>query len=144
MKKIKLTKNRYALVDAEDFDYLSQWKWQYGLVGYAYRSLDKKTKVYMHRCINKTPKGKFTDHINRDKLDNRKTNLRTVTGMENGRNRGKNKNNTSGYKGVSWDKSKKSWLAHIKVNYKLLFLGRFKDIKDAIKARKNGEEGHWT
>ena len=66
MKKIKLTKNRYALVDAEDFDYLSQWKWQYGLVGYAYRSLDKKTKVYMHRCINKTPV-----YVHRRRSDNR-------------------------------------------------------------------------
>lgn len=141
MKKVKLgNKNLFSLVDDSDFDWLNQRKWRLSTQGYAITG--KKKIILMHRLINKT--NGITDHINQNKLDNRRFNLRTVSGMENGRNRGKNKNNTSGYKGVSWDKSKNSWLAYIKVNYRMLFLGRFKDIKEAVKARKKGEKIYFT
>jgi len=97
----------------------------------------------MHRLIKQTSKGKITDHINQNKLDNRKINLRVVSGMENGRNRGIPKHNTSGIKGVAWDKSRNKWMASIRRNYKHIFLGRFEDIKNAIKARKLGEVKFW-
>jgi len=71
MKRIKLTQEKVALVDDADFEFLNQWKWFYHQTGYA-----KSCHRYMHRLINKTPKGFHTDHINRNKLDNRKSNLR--------------------------------------------------------------------
>ena len=75
-----------------------------------------------------------TDHINGDGLDNRKQNLRTCTHTENMRNRGKSKNNTSGFKGVSWHKRGKTWDAKIAHNKKLMHIGSFKDKEVAAKA----------
>ncbi len=77
---------------------------------------------------------KYVDHINGNKLDNRDTNLRECTAIQNCSNRGTGKNNTSGYKGVTWDKSRNKWKASIKVNYKLRNLGRFISKRDAARA----------
>ena len=156
MKKIKLTRNKWAIVDDEDYEYLNQWKWLCSSVGYAMRHCFDKEKykelgltskkhwqavecIYMHRFINKTSKGFETDHINKNKLDNRKCNLRTVTHSKNLMNTGLWENNTSGYKGISWYKRYKKWEAKICVNYKQIYLGRFKGLSDAIKARKKAE-----
>lgn len=75
------------------------------------------------------------DHINHDRLDNRPENLRDVTHVENTRNSKLSTANTSGTTGVYWDKSRKLWIASIKVNYKSISLGRYADIEDAIAAR---------
>lgn len=151
MKKIPVTGGKYALVDDEDFEFLMQWKWEETPNGYARRNESKttlsrrvkQTKFYMHRVVNSTPKGMDTDHINRNKLDNRKCNLRMVTRSENMRNTGLQRNNTSGYKGISWDKKRLLWESHIKNNDKKLFLGRYKKLADAIIVRKQAEERLW-
>lgn len=137
MGKIELTQGKFALIDPDDLIKIGQYKW-YLMNGYAATQINKK-KVYMHRLINNTPEGFETDHINGDKLDNRKENLRSVNKQQNGFNRGKNKNNTSGYKGVSFDKSKKKYLAHIKMDGKLYFLGRYETAIKAYLARKEAE-----
>jgi len=142
MKKIKLTQGKYALVDDDMFEYLNQWKWCITSTGYAI-TRNKSQIIYMHRLLNNTSIEMETDHINRNKLDNRRKNLRTSTKMLNGRNREENKNNTSGYKGISWKNRDKRWQAYIKVNYKLINLGHFKNLMDAIEARKKGEEIYW-
>jgi len=129
MKKIKLTQGKYALVDDVDYEYLNQWKW--------HAAKKSPVKVYMHRLINKTKNGQYTDHINRDTLDNRKNNLRTVTNQQNAFNCNLSKNNKSGYNGVHWHKNR--WVAKIKVNYKNIGLGRFTNKEDAINARREGE-----
>lgn len=147
MKKIKLTKNNFAIVDDEDFDYLNQWKWFLSDGGYAHRNkhirlgLNKYTckRIRMHRLINQTPNGFITDHINRNKLDNRKCNLRTANKSINSINRGKPVNNKSGTKGVYWDSWSKKWRAELVLNSKKITLGRYLSITDAIIARKNGE-----
>jgi hypothetical protein len=147
MKQIPLTQGKFAIVDDEDFDYLNQWKWFFSDGGYAHRNQHIRLGVYkytckrirMHRLINRTPFGLITDHINRDKLDNRKCNLRTVGKSINSINRDKPVNNKSGFKGVYWDTWSKKWRAELKINDKKVTLGRFLDIKDAIIARKNGE-----
>lgn len=133
MKYIKLTKGKRALVDNEDFESINKWKWHFDSTGYAVHK--GNGKVYMHQLVNKTPKGLFTDHINRNKLDNRRKNLRTCTQSMNMFNTGKQKNNTSGHTGVVWYKRDKTWQAQIKLNQKLIFLGRFTNIRDAIIAR---------
>jgi hypothetical protein len=75
MKKIPLTQGKFAIVDDEDFEYLNRWKWYFAPVGYATRGdghgRGNRTVVYMHRVVNKTTGGLVTDHINRNKLDNR-------------------------------------------------------------------------
>jgi len=138
MKKIPLSKGKFSIVDDEDFEYLKQWKWYYIGSGYAARDEGKRT-IYMHRDINQTPQWLRTDHINRKKLDNRRANLRDVTGSQNGINRGRNKNNTSGCRGVVWHKDSKTWGARIKIQYKTIYLGRFQEFKHAVLKRKKAE-----
>ena len=144
MKKIKLTKGYETLVDDEDFSYLNQWKWHYdSITGYAKRHFNNGRNFYLHRFVNKTPIGFHTDHINRNKLDNRRTNLRTVTRSKNQHNMGMFKNNTSGYKGVSWSKVMNKWESYIWNDNKKIKLGYFDSITRANSVRKNAEIGIW-
>jgi len=136
MKKIKLTQNKYALIDNEDYNLIKTYKW-YAAISrkkyYAVTNLNNKTKQ-MHRLIMNLKKDQIIDHINGNGLDNRKSNLRLCSNKENARNRGKNINNTSGYKGVTWSKEKNKWNARICFNYKDIYLGDYKNIKDAARA----------
>lgn len=133
-RRIKLTQGKSVIVDADDFGWLSQWKWHYG-GNYASR-VERGKRIYMHRVINDTPAGYFTDHLNRDKLDNRKINLRTVTKSENGLNRDIQSNNRSGVTGVTWFERQKSWHTTLSVNGHRKFLGYFKTLDEARLARK--------
>jgi hypothetical protein len=139
-KRIELTKGKFAIVDDEDFDFLSQWKWWIDSQGYAVRDeggRKNKRRILMHRFLNNTPDGYHTDHLNRKKLDNRRSNLMTRTCSQNILNSKLSKRNTSGFKGVEWYKNR--WVARIKIGYKNIYLGRFKNIADAIKARQEAE-----
>lgn len=139
MKKIKLTQGKYALVDKSDYDLLMHWTWSYAKVGYA-AAWDKVTKkiIYMHRLLNRTPKGLSTDHVNGNKLDNRRSNLRTCTQSQNTANRGLLKNNTSGAKGVHKrkDRNKSPWMAYIDIENGRKYLGNFPTKREAIKAHE--------
>ena len=136
-KRIELTKGKFTLVDDDMFDYLSQWKWCV-TNGYACRKYKNKD-IKMHRVINNTPDGLETDHINRNKLDNRRINLRSVTRRENSINHGLQRNNTSGHRGISYQEKYKSWRSYIKINSKQIHLGNYKNYEEAIKARKKAE-----
>lgn len=92
-----------AQVDEADFSNLNQYRWYLDSSGYALRNDDNGRPIRMHVQIMNTPKGKHTDHINRNRLDNRRENLRVVTVSQNLHNRPKQNNNTSGYKGVFCD-----------------------------------------
>ena len=94
----------------------------------------RKTSLFLHQLIMETPKGMVTDHINGDPLDNRKQNLRICTQAENVRNRRAGKNNTSGFKGVSWHKRTNSWHARIDHNKKPIHIGCFEDKEEAARA----------
>jgi hypothetical protein len=99
-----------------------------------------------HRLIFLMHKGylpKTIDHINGDRLDNRIENLRAATVGQNQHNRKTNANNTSGYKGVSWNKACKKWLSQIKLEGKRIHLGYFDNVEEAAEAvRKAREELH--
>jgi hypothetical protein len=150
-KKIRITKGKFAIVDDEDFEYLNQWRWCLHSAGYAVRVQHisgsgknrKRISYLMHQVVNKTIKGFHTDHINGDKLDNRKCNLRTLTASENIFYSGDRKNNTSGHKGVSWSKERNLWCAQIGHKKKVIPLGRYQKIEDAIKARVKAEKSLW-
>lgn len=94
--------------------------------------------VLTHRVAWAIATGKWPtrniDHINGIKNDNRLSNLREATTSENGMNRGMQANNTSGYKGVSWCKYKRKWVATIRVNRVGKILGRFASPEDAYEA----------
>lgn len=129
MKQIPLTQGKFAIVDDEDYEQLiAMGKWQYAKVGYAKRDIGgskNKKGVYMHRFIlGLSPgDGLIADHINRNKLDNRKVNLRICKQHQNSANSALNKNNTSGFNGVTFDKRKNKWMAKIQVRRKYLFCG---------------------
>jgi hypothetical protein len=151
VKYIELTKGYRAIVDDEDFEYLNSFHWVLSGNGYAIRreyikgsgkKNQKNRTIRMHKVVNKTPTGFITDHINQNKLDNRRNNLRTVNKSQNGFNRPAPSNNTSGVKGVYWTPETRKWRATIKVNYKKYHLGYFLDLKEAERARKQGELTH--
>jgi|ERR1044072_5227717 hypothetical protein len=135
MKEILLSKGYRALVDDEDYEFINQWKWCYLSTGYAVRE-DKNSKMLlMHRIVARTPKGKVTDHINGNKLDNRKSNLRVCTSAQNiAYTKKRNGNPASVYKGVSLDKRRGYWNAEIWHNYKKYYLGAFKEERHAAMA----------
>lgn len=148
MRQIELTRGKYAQIDNEDYEYLSQFKWyaEKKKCGryYARRSIitkGVKKGAWMHREIMGPPREMSIDHINGDGLDNRRENLRTCTHQQNMCNRKSRKDSTSKYLGVSWEKSKKRWRAGIAANGKNKKLGRFKTELEAaiiynIAARK--------
>jgi hypothetical protein len=144
MALIPLTQGKFAIVDDKDFEWLSKWKWYYdSFLGYAkrYIKIQGKTRsIYLHSVINNTPKKLQTDHINRNKLDNRRCNLRSVTKNQNKFNTGLWRHNTSGYKGVSWHKSYKRWEVYIGVNNQKINLGYFFNLEDAYRCRLKNEK----
>src|SRR4030066_2184242 len=112
MKEIKLTRGKVAIVDDEDYEWINQWKWHCNGQGYAERHCDipgKRTMIKMHRLILNTPNGMETDHINHNRLDNRKSNLRVRTRSQNAINTPIRSSNTSGKKGVDWKKNVGKW-----------------------------------
>jgi hypothetical protein len=137
-KEIPLTRGKIAIVDDEDYEYLSKHKWYAinsgGYATRAYMEDGKKIVVRMHRLIMNVPEDLVVDHIDGNTLNNQKANLRICTRAENCRNRGINKNNTSGYKGVYWNKSKKRWAASIRYNRKRVNCGHYKCEHEAAAA----------
>ncbi|MCE9567426.1 MAG: HNH endonuclease [Planctomycetes bacterium] len=136
-KAIPLNKGHIALVDADDYDCLSQWKWHISAKGYARRTviIDGKSRgISMHRQIMNTPDGMFTDHIDGDKLNNRRSNLRICTPEQNGFNLGPRRGTRSQYKGVTWHKRSGKWQARVKFENQILHLGLFENEIDAAAA----------
>ena len=132
MKTIPLTRGRVALVSDEDYTKLSAHSWHFD-GRYASGYMDGR-KVRMHRVIANTPNSMQTDHINGDKLDNRRDNLVVCTRSENIHNKPASRINTSGYRGVCWDKERGRWMAYVSFRGKRKTLGRFTDIMEAAKA----------
>jgi hypothetical protein len=133
MKKIKLTQNKYALIDDEDYTFVSKYKWHVSVVKsrnyklfYA-RARDTEgdgKHIYMHRYILKPYSKELVDHVNHNGLDNRKKNLRLCSCSEN-RYNSRERKNISGFKGVHWRPSLKKWVADIRKDKKKIYLGLF-------------------
>lgn len=134
MKEIQLTQGKVALVDDEDYEYLMQWRWHLTAGAYAARDIENKKVIYMHRFLMNAQKGQEIDHINQNKLDNRKSNLRACTRAENMRNTKKRSQNTSGYKGVTWHDLRKKWAARLKYNYQDIHIGLYNTPIEAARA----------
>lgn len=136
MKEILLTKGRVAFIDDNDFERVSQFRWHFHNGGYAVRGQRKirPSNIYMHRFIMNAPKDITVDHISGNKLDNRKSNLRLVTQLENNWNRHDNP------RGTFLDKHSKLWVARIRINYKRKIVGYFKTEADAHQAYLNAKQ----
>jgi hypothetical protein len=145
MKTICLSSGQVALVDDEDYEWLSAFKWSvvknpFGTY-YAYRKGNKsegiryRKSIYMAREIMQCPDGLVVDHRNNTAtLDNRKSNLRICTHADNMRNSKRQASNKCGLKGVRWHPGMKKWQARISVDYKEHHLGYFDNPQDAHEA----------
>ena len=127
--------------DLEDYDKIKDCHWKYNSDGYVagyHRQYHKMVKL--HRLVLDIRDSSIeVDHIvhpprTEHKIDNRKANLRVVNHSQNCMNTAMYKNNSSGYRGVSWHSRFKKWLARIQVNGKNIHLGYFSDKKDACRA----------
>lgn len=142
MKKIKLKgkhgKGKFALVDDEDYELVSLFKWFPTKLGYVRSTSiinNKKINISLHILIMKHDNKKHIDHKNGNPLDNRKNNLRFCTRSQNYMNKkGAYKNSTSKYKGVHWRKGRNTWRAGIGIDGKAIHLGTFKLEIEAAKA----------
>jgi hypothetical protein len=142
-RRISLTKGKYAIVDLDDYDRLSAYKWHVGGrpgAWYARRSgRCPKTRrtivILMHRQIMNPPNDLLIDHINFNGLDNRRRNLRIATHSQNTCHRRKLPNSSqSKYKGLYRTNKDKPWAATIGYNRKQIYLGHFEDEKQAARA----------
>ena len=123
-----------AIIDLECVDSVKKHKWCIRDDNYAYN--DKVGRL--HRYIMNPPEGMVVDHINHNRLDNRRENLRICSPQENSMNAGK-RHNSSGIMGVSWDKENNKWKAQIRINGRNKNLGRFNTIEEAAEARRQAE-----
>lgn len=134
-----------AVIDEADWPAVSKLTLYRGTNGYVYFSVWKDGKSHprtLHGLLTRPPRGSHTDHINGDKLDNRRGNLRVVTPSRNQVNRKRlNRNNTSGVRGVARAFGK--WRAQITVNRKNHHLGLFASKEEAIAARREAELEHY-
>lgn len=142
MKSIPLTQGKFCLVSDDDYEELSKYKWYYKTWKgreYAERVINlggKFKNTPMHRIIVGAKPGEEVDHRDGNGLNNCRENLRVCTHLENIRNQKKRINNTSGYKGVIFEKQQthKPWRARIKIRGKDIHLGLFARKEDAAKA----------
>lgn len=148
MKKVPVNNGKYfALVDDEDYEEISKYKWYVAgsKKSYACRQFQlKRVKhyVYMHRQIMGEPNGMVVDHINGDTLDNRKENLRPCTIAQNMINSKLAKSNSTGEKCVYFHKLKNKWYVRTRVCGKDTFRGYFEKKEEAVVARDEVFKGH--
>lgn len=145
-RRLQLTQHKYSLVDSEDFETLASWSW------FVVRKfVARKWKFYarrsddcmgLHSFILKCPKGVDVDHIDGDGLNNRKHNLRICSESQNQMNRLNLTTNTSGFRGVVWDRRANKWKGTLTANKIRMHLGYFTDPIRAAKARDEAARKH--
>lgn len=118
-----------AYIDKEDLPKVIDYTFYKNNTGYFVTQRNKKL-ILLHRLITEPDSDLVVDHINRCKLDNRKCNLRVICQKDNILNRGVNKNNILGFKGISYEKDKKRYVAR----YYGKYIGRYLTLEEAVQA----------
>jgi hypothetical protein len=139
---IPVTGGHLALIDADDAVRVSARKWRLDSDGYVI-SGGKQTNFKLHRFVLNAPKGVAVDHVNQDKLDNRKVNLRYVTHSQNVVHAPLRHTNTSGYKGVTWHKRTQTWRAYIRVAGRQIHIGHYDSAQEAARAYDTAAVAEW-
>jgi hypothetical protein len=138
IRYIPLTRGKFAIVDAADYEWLSKHKWfangneRTGF--YAARWLPNHKMLLMHRAIMDPPKGMIVDHINGNPLNDRRSNLRICSRKQNARNTRGVRGTSSRFKGVHFHQWSGKWIASICYNGKQIYLGSFDNEIEAAKA----------
>ena len=128
------------ICDVDDWKKAKQYAWSKCSHGYPTANIGGR-KIRFHKIVLNAKEGMIIDHINGNKLDNRKENLRVVTYSLNSFNRNSCMRNTSGKVGVSRCRGK--WKATICINREIINLGYFDDFNDAVQIRQNAEEKYF-
>jgi hypothetical protein len=153
MRQLLLTKGYHALVDEDDYYWVSQFNWQaIELDGQVYARRNKKKgilksnepyEVYLHRVVMKcTDKSKVVDHIDHDGLNCQKSNLRICKKDENNRYTSSHKDSVSKHLGVSYDKSRDKWVAQLKHNGVRVLSKRYNTETEAAEAYNKASSEH--
>lgn len=132
--------DKYFLCDESDKSLVEAATWYLNNTGYVRGKLQNRKLVNFHNLIIKNTGDIVCDHINGDRLDNRRCNLRPVLRHQNMFNKGKYKNNTSGHTGVYQNPGNKKWYATITKDNHCYSLGFFDNVDDAVARRKEAEE----
>lgn len=123
-----------ATIDDEDWHRCKDLKWRLLTKGYVGYTLPGEQKsITLHNFIMNTAPGANVDHIDRDPRNNCRSNLRLSSNSEQGQNRGLFRNNKTGYKGVSFKQRTKKYVAQIRRDYKVIWLGEFRNSVDAAR-----------
>ena len=131
-------KNQIFTFDKEDYEKISKYSWAMTSAGYIVSHNENNKYIRLHRIVMDAQNGQIIDHINRNKSDNRKANLRFCTYSENIYNSGLRSNNKTGVTGVIYGDG--LWVAYIGNQNKLIRLGSYKNKESAVKARKKAEK----
>ena len=140
--EMKISGESVTLLDQEDYEKVNRWKWKKHSAGYAYRTVRNGKgwkNLYLHRLVLSAPEGVEVDHINQNKLDNRKSNLRLVSRWQNAHNRVMRENN-SGHPGVRSPRNNGRWQARIYKQGKCHHLGTFSTVGEAVMAYNKAAE----
>jgi hypothetical protein len=133
--ELVLKHGEVTVIDDDDYPLVAAYRWRLNCDGYAvtHRMVGSRVEtVFMHRIINGTPEGKITDHIDRDKLNNRRKNLRTADHSMNSLNSKPHSRNRSGFRGVS--RVGNRWRAVLTLNGRQEHLGYFDEPVEASRA----------
>ena len=133
-----ITPSGRSVISACDIAFAKRFSWAIDSQGYLGCHSGR-----FHRLLLSPAQGFYVDHINRDNLDNRRENLRIVRPAVNVRNCKTHATNTSGHRGVSWDRHSRRWFSYIGVNNQRVRLGLYADLSDAITARLEAESNLW-
>lgn len=152
-REMLLTQGKVAIVDAQDFEWASQWKWYAKLKPngsfYAARNqtvgIKRQITIELHRALMGVSKGdkRRVDHENHDTLDDRRVNLRVCTNTQNCQNARTKRNSKSGIKGVGFHSSTGKWRAKIQINGKRISLGLRSTPEEAAELYRLAAEKHF-
>lgn len=136
-----------VLLDDADREAFGIYRWSISGNGYVQRhhviAPGKYTKIRLHREITGFPEGVLIDHINGNKLDNRRANLRAVDDQGNAQNQRLTLKNSSGYRGVSWRAEARKWYAYATIDRKMISLGFFDDVHEAGRVALEFRKKHY-
>lgn len=148
MRRIRLTQGRYATVDDRHHDTLiaiGSWYFD-GRYAATTSPRPRKQKRYMHRVVAELEGFKLPETVDHRRsqrtLNNQISNLRPATRSENQHNRKRQNNNSSGYRGVTWHRTKRRWMAQIVVRGRHMNLGGFRSLTAAARAYDGAVRQH--
>lgn len=146
---VPLTRGYVATIDAADVPLVAPHNWQVEINGvrrYAKRSVMHRDgtweTVKMHRVIMQAPKDREVDHREGDGLDNRRANLRLATTKQNGTNKARRADSTSGHKGVNLHRKTGKWMARLQAGETRHYLGLFDTPEEAAQAYAKASAEH--